>query len=624
MFRYLLLASSALLAACTNTSHAPYQPAETQPFYVFDNRGYEKSPHTDRGFANNSEEFQFVIISDNTGGARPGVLKNALRKVNLLQPEFVVSIGDLIEGYTEQETEIASQWAEFDSFLEELEMRFFYTPGNHDWSNEEMGQYWKDNYGASTYHFIYNDTLFLVLNTEEDTPGGLRPGITQEQLDYLTGILDANKDVRWTFVLMHEPLWAMGEPKNWKALETHLASRDYSAFAGHMHVYDYQQSASGKDHITLGTTGGYNLLRGKIHGEFDHVTWITMTQKGPKIANLSLSGIDDKYVIPQDVRKTFHESPVFTASPWIAKEGESSTTIPLTLRNSFNYPLTYSVDIFASSDIHFDETLPKGTLAPGETLELPLPLTATSTVNPEPLIIKAHAELAVEAGNPVSWNQSFRLAPVVPETFSRAASPIIFDGKLDDWPALPFSSRAEGSLDDGTKISPSPENASFRFGVQYDDTYLYVGVEVTDDEVASAGLTDKLKSRDFAVVTLDARSAEESAGNPGQIAEMKHGTWLMMMAAPKGEEGELLFSDFSPASFAAKVVQHKDGYTAEYRLPLEYVISMQGADWKDLRLNVAINDIDPSKSEPSPVLLNWKEQWDSAVLGSGLMQRHDN
>ena len=34
-------------------------------------------------------------------------------------------------------------------------------------------------------------------------------------------------------------------------------------------------------------------MRGKLHGEFDQIAWITMTDEGPSIANLLLDGIVD-------------------------------------------------------------------------------------------------------------------------------------------------------------------------------------------------------------------------------------------------------------------------------------------------------------------------------------------
>ena len=41
----------------------------------------------------------------------------------------------------------------------------------------------------------------------------------------------------------------------------------------------------------LATTGGASRLAGIWEGQVDQVTWVTMTDKGPTIANLALDGI---------------------------------------------------------------------------------------------------------------------------------------------------------------------------------------------------------------------------------------------------------------------------------------------------------------------------------------------
>ena len=56
-------------------------------------------PYTHLNFKNDPDEFQFAIIADNAGSGRRGVFPAAVEMVNLLQPEFVVNAGDLIEGY---------------------------------------------------------------------------------------------------------------------------------------------------------------------------------------------------------------------------------------------------------------------------------------------------------------------------------------------------------------------------------------------------------------------------------------------------------------------------------------------------------------------------------------------
>ena len=63
------------------------------------------------------------MIADRTGGMRPGIFKKAVEKINKLQPEFVVSVGDLIDGYTTDQDIINNQWDEFSEIHAELQFK---------------------------------------------------------------------------------------------------------------------------------------------------------------------------------------------------------------------------------------------------------------------------------------------------------------------------------------------------------------------------------------------------------------------------------------------------------------------------------------------------------------------
>src|SRR5438128_10988446 len=62
----------------------------------------EKNPWTHLRMNNSPSDFRFAIVSDRTGSHRAQVFARAVERLNLLQPEFVLSVGDLIEGYTEE------------------------------------------------------------------------------------------------------------------------------------------------------------------------------------------------------------------------------------------------------------------------------------------------------------------------------------------------------------------------------------------------------------------------------------------------------------------------------------------------------------------------------------------
>jgi len=260
----------------------------------------QANPWTNLNLYNNPDNFHFAIVSDLTGGYRQGVFEDAVKKLNLLKPEFVMSIGDLIEGRSQDDLELNRQWGEFDGFVNKLQMPFFYVPGNHDIGDEVMAQKWHQRLGPSYYHFVYRNVLFLCLNTE-DPP---THHISDQQIEYFQKVLETNSNVRWTLVFMHQPVWK-GETvlKNWLKFESLLADIPYTVFAGHHHTYN-KTIRNGRRYYTLATTGGGGDGEGgKPAGlpecQFDHVVWLTMTEDGPVIANLLLEGIFDDEPCPQ-------------------------------------------------------------------------------------------------------------------------------------------------------------------------------------------------------------------------------------------------------------------------------------------------------------------------------------
>lgn len=306
-------------------------------------------PYTHLAFKNDPDEFQFAVLSDNAGGARSGVLATGTRFINLLQPEFVVGLGDLVEGYVPpgspppDEDTFRGWWSEIDEALAELEMPFFFLPGNHDLNTAASVKVWRERHGGSReyYHFRYRDTLFLMVCTEDppkdtDTLFETDPdrahqfeevyrqvkaaaaegasgerlmelaspieeffgtiNISDEQVEYFRQVVADNADARWTFVLMHAPAWwnptgGERDPENFARIEEMLADRDYTVFAAHTHTYDYTVR-NGRDYITTSMTGALNVPR---LGAIDHFVWVTMTKNGPKIANILLNGVLDKH-----------------------------------------------------------------------------------------------------------------------------------------------------------------------------------------------------------------------------------------------------------------------------------------------------------------------------------------
>ncbi|MEK7765591.1 MAG: metallophosphoesterase, partial [bacterium] len=255
-------------------------------------------PWTHLNLANDPKAFQFAIVTDRTGGHREGIFESAVGKLNLLRPEFVMSVGDLVEGYTEDPAEITAQRDEFDGFVRRLAAPFFYVPGNHDVTNPVMLASWKERYGRDYHSFVYRGVLFVGLNSDDPYPAK----IGAAQLAWLEKTLAGNRDARWTLVFLHRPLWDGDKNSGWDKVEQLLAGRKYTVFAGHQHNY-WKTVRQDMRYITLATTGGGSQLRGLAFGEFDHVAWVTMSDQGPIVANLLLGGILDEDIVTEQTRE---------------------------------------------------------------------------------------------------------------------------------------------------------------------------------------------------------------------------------------------------------------------------------------------------------------------------------
>lgn len=277
--------------------------------------------------------FTFVVHGDLTGGERPGVFATAAAQIALLQPNFVISVGDLIEGDSENAQAMAEEWEDYERRARATGSQVYLVGGNHDLTSDLQRAVWKERYGTTYYHFQYGDALFLVLDTE-DYPQARRSEVTrlreealevyanegpeagaqteyarlpertfgeigEQQMRYFLDVIDATPDARWTFLFMHKAPWAGAGDRRFHKLEQALRARPYTVFHGHEHAYGYQQR-QGRDYLRLATTGGSQAP--KNGRSADHVTLVTVGAD-VTVAHIELEGIRDKTgVIPSPMK----------------------------------------------------------------------------------------------------------------------------------------------------------------------------------------------------------------------------------------------------------------------------------------------------------------------------------
>ncbi len=564
-----------------------------------------------------SEQFQFAIVTDRTGGHRPGVFPVGIKKLNLLQPEFVMSVGDLIEGYTKDTVQLNAEWKEFQSFIEPLNAPFFYVPGNHDITNNIMEEKWKELFGVSYYHFVYKDVLFLCLNSEDNLRGAGRGTIDDKQFEYIKKTLEENSEVKWTLVFIHQPLWIQNDTKRWKDVENLLSNRKHNVFAGHYHRYWKTEKNNGK-YFALATTGGGSPLRGKAYGEFDHVVWATMTEEGPILANLFLDGIWDEDVVTEELVELVRNRPFpVRLEPIYLNETHPermSATVKATNSTDGKMHVTLTGKTNDQLFYRFDQE--SFTVDPNDV--------KTFNVNFENInkkkihdfsTIKVNAEITYEfKENPeVHFSSTLNYIPFFKNKVQKVEN-LKIDGNMMEWEKATWNTIKNI---DGTPFDYDGEaDCSIKFATAYNDDFFYVAIDLMDNNFV---IEEKGShwNQDAVILGLDARPKNSSAFNAG---EGRGRDWIAYLRTFKNEN-PVYGSNQLPTEVKSEVLFNENGATIEVAFPMEYIEKMGGENWSSLRFGLGYYDYDSDDENSTNHF--WFPAWNSTddVPGSGMLFR---
>jgi hypothetical protein len=618
-------------AACTDGTRAPSVPRIEAEVAT------AARPWTGLEPLEEPDDFRFAVVTDRTGEHREGVFESAMPKVNLLQPAFVMSVGDLIEGYTEDPAQLDREWDEFQAFVARLQMPFFYVPGNHDMSNRVMAEEWRERFGPTFYHFRYKDTLFVALNSElfgmvhdpaEPLPG---PETQEQQMAWLQGVLAANADVRWTLLFVHQPLWDKKQvPPDWLRVEDWLAGRPHTVFAGHFHRYT-SHVRRGNNYITLATTGGGSLMRGLMFGEFDHVALVTMKRQGPVIANLLLDGIQDKDVRTTATRGVAEQlERAVTGAPIAAvRDPFRRGTARFSIANRGAVPLTVEGRVEAGRHLRAAVERVAREIAPGATADVAIDVEAAERV---PLAALApgrvHWTLRSSAadGTPVEIAHESLLLPEGRFAIPQLRRAVEVDGALGDWDALPLAVEAPVQVD-GQEHHSGPADASFRLGLAWDAQALYLAVDAVDDALLLSS-EKTWREQDHLAFSIDARPDPARSENEDTDAALRGTMRLLFLPNAAPVEPRLdpitkLFLGGLPEGTRVASQRSAKGYTAEVAIPARALDERAGEPWTQLRINVSQYDFDPGEPDHSVIWFRPNRFGSLGVQGSGTFERKE-
>ncbi|MCF8380013.1 MAG: metallophosphoesterase [Bacteroidales bacterium] len=591
---------------------------QVQPNSIIVDKTGSVHPWNNLDLNNNPDNFQFAIVTDRTGGHRDGVFEDAVKKLNLLQPEFVMSVGDMIEGYTREEEEIYRQWDEFNGFIGELQMPFFYVPGNHDYINDVMAKIWKEKYGRSYFHFVYKDVLFLCLNSEEATKGSNMGGIEKEQYNYIKKAIKENDKVKWTLVFMHQPLWILDNTRYWPEVENLLADRQHTVFVGHHHHFVKYQRNNGK-YFILATTGGASRLRGPDFGEFDHVVWVTMTDQGPIIANLLLEGIWNEDVVNEEIATIISASPLRFEPLIVESDRFAKGTMEMKLVNDANSPMKYKIKIDNSKNLSSDKNFLEGIVPPNnvEILSSEIMNSALSLMNYESFRITAEFNYIYEGERNIKVNQNYNFAPTLMHNLKEEISKS--EGESLKENSDKYSIGSDSWIIGDVFSYKGNDDASCEFNVSYDAEYLNIVAKVKDDEIV-INPKKSVWQQDGLRIYIDSRPVRISASGKEQKNGYDYMGIFFSPAQTDTDEISVYQKDLFPEKTKITATYDESFLYYTISVPIEALKAMAGGNWKHIRLNIAVNDVDTNSSSVS---LFWQPEWRSEenVIGSGIFKK---
>lgn len=262
------------------------------------------------------DSFGFIVFGDRTGGPAEGIkiLDQAVVDTNLLDPDLVMTVGDLINGYN-QTDQWLEQAEEFKTSMSKLRMPWFPVAGNHDiyWrgKNKPAGEH-ESNYetvfGPLWYAVQHKKCWFIVLYSDEGDPNTGEKNfskpecqrISQEQLDWLSATLKQAHDAPHVFVFLHHPRWLKQYGDDWPKVHRMLVANGNvrAVFAGHIHHMRYGGAPDGIEYYTVASVGAHLGLDAPQAGFLHQYHVVTVRPEGIKVAAVPVGTVIDPKTIP--------------------------------------------------------------------------------------------------------------------------------------------------------------------------------------------------------------------------------------------------------------------------------------------------------------------------------------